>query len=551
MSCSSTSSITRPSWTARSCPTAKPCASTTGTWPASSASSRKCRSGRASRSSSTGCSRWRGTSPTCRTCSKSPRNTVPHSRSTTRTPWGCSAPTGTGPRRISVWPKTWTSSWAPSRSRSPRSAGSWRLPQTSSIIFGTTRGPPCSPRPPPPRTPPRCAPRRRSVGLCLADLRPAGKRAGGHLSALEIAPVTGGRDLERFIAFPYAHYRGDPLWVPQLRMDVRTLLSPAKNPFFRHAQVQCFIAHANGRTVGRIAAIQNDAHTREHGDRVGFYGFFESVNDQTVATALFDAAGAWLRPRGLAGLRGPVGPSTNDECGLPCQCSDTPPTLMMSHNPSYYVDLHQRYGFAKAKDLLVYESTTTRLPERIVRAVTVIAQRTGITLRALNMKRFRAEVELVKALYNDAWEKNWGFVPLTEAEIDHLATQLKPIVVPDLVCFAERAGKVIGFAVALPDLNGALRHNPSGRLFPGILKVLSHARKVHRLRILLLGVLKEYRSTGVDALMYHWIWTKGIAHGFTWGEGGWILEDNAAMNNAAVQLGFRPYRTYRIYDKPL
>ena len=368
---------------------------------------------------------------------------------------------------------------------------------------------------------------------------------------MEIAPVTDGRGLERFIAFPYEHYRGDPLWVPQLRMDVRTLLSPAKNPFFQHAQAQCFIAHANGRTVGRIAAIQNDAHTREHGDRVGFYGFFESVDDRTVATALFDAAAAWLRPRGLTVLRGPMSPSINDECGLLVQGFDTPPTLMMSHNPAYYVDLHQRYGFAKAKDLLVYESTTTRLPERIVRAANVIAQRKGITLRALDMKRFMAEVELVKALYNDAWEKNWGFVPLTEAEIDHLAKQLKPIVVPDLVCFAERAGKVIGFAVALPDLNVALKHNPSGRAFPGILKVLWYARKINRLRILLLGVLRDYRSSGVDALMYHWIWTKGIGHGFTWGEGGWILEDNAAMNNAAVQLGFRPYRTYRIYDKPL
>jgi len=334
-------------------------------------------------------------------------------------------------------------------------------------------------------------------------------------------------------------------------MDVRTLLSPAKNPFFQHAEAQYFVGRSDGRTVGRIAAIKNDAHTKEHHDRVGFYGFFECVNDPAAAAALFDAAAAWLRSRGLAILRGPMSPSINDECGLLVQGFETPPTLMMSHNPRYYVDLHQRYGFTKAKDLLVYESTTTRLPERIVRAATVIAQRKGIALRHLNMKRFRAEVELVKALYNDAWEKNWGFVPLTEAEIDHLATQLKPIVVPELVCFAERAGKVIGFAVALPDLNVALRHNPSGRVFPGILKVLWYARKVNRLRILLLGVLPQYRSSGIDALMYHWIWTKGLAHGFTWGEGGWILEDNAAMNNAAVQLGFRPYRTYRIYDKPL
>jgi GNAT superfamily N-acetyltransferase len=332
---------------------------------------------------------------------------------------------------------------------------------------------------------------------------------------------------------------------------MRTLLSAAKNPFFQHAEAQYYLALRDGRPVGRIGAIKNDAHNREHHDRVGFYGFFESVNDQKAANALFDAAATWLRGKGFAIMRGPMSPSINDECGLLVQGFDTPPTLMMPHNPPYYVDLHNRYGFTKATDLLVYQSTTTELPERIVRAANVLAQRKGISLRPLDMKHFRQEVELVKALYNQAWEKNWGFVPLTEAEIDHLARQLKPIVVPDVVCFAERAGKVIGFAVALPDLNVALKHNPSGRLFPGIFKILWHARRVSRLRILLLGVLKEYRSTGVDALMYHWIWTKGVARGFRWGEGGWILEDNAAMNNAAMALGFRPYKTYRVYDKPL
>jgi hypothetical protein len=368
---------------------------------------------------------------------------------------------------------------------------------------------------------------------------------------VEIVPVTDGHGLNRFIAFPYDHYRGDPLWVGQLRRDMRTLLSPGKNPFFQHAEAQYFLAQRGGATIGRIAAIKNDAHNREHNDRVGFYGFFESVNDQPVARALFDAAAAWLRAKHLAVLRGPMSPSINDECGLLVRGFDSPPTLMMPHNPPYYVDLHNRYGFTSAKDLLVYQSTHIRVPERIVRAATVLAQRKGITLRPLRMKRFKDDVELVKRLYNRAWERNWGFVPLTEAEIDHLAKQLKPIVVPDLVCFAERGGDVIGFAVALPDLNVALRHNPSGRLFPGILKILWHARRVSRVRVLLAGVLKEYRSGGVDALLYHWIWTKGVAHGFTWGEGGWILEDNAPMNNAALALGFVPYKTYRIYDKPL
>jgi hypothetical protein len=363
--------------------------------------------------------------------------------------------------------------------------------------------------------------------------------------------VQDGRDLERFVAFPYDLYRGDPLWVPQLRMDVRTLLSRTKNPFFQHAEAQYLLAWNGDRLVGRIAAIKNDAHNREHNDKVGFYGFFESVNDQQVANALFDAAGAWVKGKGLDTLRGPMSPSVNDECGLLVDGFDTPPTVMLPHNRRDYVTLTEKAGFQKAKDLLVYESTTTEPPERILRAAEVIAKRKGITLRAFNMKRFADEVEIIKRLYNEAWEKNWGFVPMTDAEIDHLAKQLKPVVVPDVICFAEREGKAIGFAVALPDLNVALKKNPSGRLFPGIIKILWAARKISRLRILLLGALPEYRQTGVDALMYHWIWTKGTALGYHWGEGGWILEDNPAMNNGLLRLGFRVYKTYRIYDRKL
>ena len=230
---------------------------------------------------------------------------------------------------------------------------------------------------------------------------------------------------------------------------------------------------------------------------------------------------------------------------------DRPPTVMMPHNPRYYVPLVERARFRKAHDLICYQSVSTDMPERLVRGARLGAQRRGITLRQLDMKRFREEVELVKHLYNAAWEKNWGFVPLTDAEIDHLAKQLKPVIVPELVCFAEKDGRTIGFAVALPDLNAALKHNPSGRLFPGLLKVLWHARKISRIRILLLGALKEFRGTGVDALMYAWIWEKGRAKGYDWGEAGWVLEENTVMKNAIERLGFVAYKTYRVYDRPL
>lgn len=365
-------------------------------------------------------------------------------------------------------------------------------------------------------------------------------------------PVSDGRGLDRFIALPYDHYRNDPLWVPQLRRDVRTLLTPGKNPFFEHAEAQYWTARSDGRTVGRIGAIKNDMHNKEHNDRVGFYGFFESIDDQAVANALFDTAAAWLRARGFDTMRGPMSPSVNDECGLLIANDGTPPSLMMPYNFAYYEQLHERYGFIKAKDLLAYDGGGAQVaPERFVRLAQRAAERRGIKLRTLDKKRFDVEVELIKALYNSAWERNWGFVPLTEAEIDHLAKQLKPIVVPDLVIFAELEGKIVGFAVGLPDFNLALLHNRSGRMFPGILKVLWHSRKIHRARILLLGVIPEFRGRGVDALLYRRIWENSVKHGMPSGEAGWILEDNEIMKKAATQLGFRVSKTFRIYDKAL
>jgi len=365
-----------------------------------------------------------------------------------------------------------------------------------------------------------------------------------------VRPVSTAADLNRFIAFPYRLLRGDPYWVPPLRMDVKTLLSKKKNPFFQHAEAEYFLAERDG-VVGRIAAIHNRAHNDFHNDRVGFFGFFDAVDDQVVANALFDAAAAWLKPRGLTQVRGPASFSTNDECGLLVDGFDTPPTLLNPHNPPYYVRLVEDAGFVKAKDLYQFQSVNPTMPERLIRGAQLIAQRKKITLRKLDMKHFDEEVTRIKQVYNAAWERNWGFVPMTDHEIDHLAKQLKPVVVPDLVVFAEREGKLIGFAAALPDLNVALKRNPSGRLFPGIVKVLWAARKITRIRILLLGLLKEYRMTGADALMYHWIWEKGYALGYRWAEAGWTLDDNTAINNALVQLGFQHYKTLRFYDRPV
>jgi GNAT superfamily N-acetyltransferase len=343
-----------------------------------------------------------------------------------------------------------------------------------------------------------------------------------------------------------------------LRRDVATLLSRTKNPFFEHAEAEYFLAERGGEVVGRIAAIANRLHNETHGDRIGFFGFFESVDDQAVADGLFSAAADWLRARGFDTMRGPASFSVNDECGLLVHGFDTPPTLMMPHNPRYYASLLERAGFAGAKNLLVYQGGAMDryipVPERLARGTELIRQRQGITLRALDMKRFDADVAEIKRIYNEAWQKNWGFVPMTEHEIDHLAEQFKPVVIPDIVPFAEKDGRVIGFGIVLPDLNEILQTNRSGRLLPVLPKLLwrLQRRRFKRARILLLGILPEYQGKGVDAMLYHWIWTQcGEKLGITWGEAGWILEDNAAMNAGLEKMTFRVYKTYRLYDRTL
>jgi GNAT superfamily N-acetyltransferase len=327
------------------------------------------------------------------------------------------------------------------------------------------------------------------------------------------------------------------------------LLSRTKNPFFEHAEAEYFLARREGEVVGRIAAIHNRLHNEVHADRVGFFGFFEAVNDAAVAAALLEAAAAWLQPRRLDVLRGPVSFSTNDEAGLLVDGFETPPAVMMPHNPPYYATLLEAAGLHKAKDLLAYQRSDTGLPERLVRGASLTEQRYGLRVRALDMKRFDREVEVIKRLYNASWERNWGFVPMTDHEIDHLARQLKPVVVPEIVLFAERGDETAGFAVALPDLNVALRANPSGRMFPGILRVLWAARKIDRIRILLLGVVPAWRGKGIDVMLFKHVWEKATAKGYYWGEGGWILEDNHAMRNGLERMGFEVYKTYRIYER--
>lgn len=388
-------------------------------------------------------------------------------------------------------------------------------------------------------------------------IRPDREGTGGHLSTVTVRPVVTKADLQRFIDLPYQLNARDPNWVPPLRMDVSTILDRKKNPFFEHAVAEYFLAERDGAVVGRVAANHNVLHNSTHDDKVGFFGFFESIDDQAVADALLAASEDWIRGRGLDTLRGPASFSVNDECGLLVDGYDTPNTLMMPHNPPYYQRLLERAGLVKAKDLLAYQGGAldhvAPTPERLLRAVNLIMKRNGITLRQIDMKNFEAEVDLIKKLYNASWEKNWGFVPMTDHEIEHLAKQFKPVVIPELVVFAIKDGQAIGFGLALPDLNEVLRTNRNGRLIPALFTILwkLKTKKLTRARIPLLGVTREFRGLGIDSALYHWIWSKAGERGIGWGEGGWILEDNPGMNLGLQKMGFTVYKTYRMYDRPV
>jgi len=368
--------------------------------------------------------------------------------------------------------------------------------------------------------------------------------------SLQVEPVRSTSSLKEFIRFPWEVYRGDSNWVPPLIVDQRFLFDKTKHPFHEHGEVQPFLARRNGRIVGRIAGIINRAHNEFHKDTVGFFGFFESIDDMEVARALFQAAGDFVKERGMTTLRGPMNFSTNEECGLLCEGFDRPPAVMMTYNPRYYIRLLEDAGFQKAKDLLAYQMTRPDLSERLQRLGPALEKRLQLQVRKLSMKNFWVDVWRFRDIYNKAWESNWGFVPMTDGEFEKLAKDLKLIVDPDLVWFAENSdGQPVGASLALPDVNQALA-KVNGRLFPfGLLKLLYYKKRVNGVRVMAMGVIPEYRRRGVDVVFYWRTYEEGVKKGHTWGEFSWILEDNEPMKEAAAMIGAKPYKIYRIYER--
>lgn len=367
---------------------------------------------------------------------------------------------------------------------------------------------------------------------------------------MEVREVRTAKDLDRFIELSFSLYKKYPHYVPQLRKELRDQFSP-KNPFFRHAAVKYFVAEKDGRIVGRVCSIINNRHREFQQENAGFFGFFESDNDSAVAQTLLEAVSGELKEAGMKIMRGPMNFSTNEECGFLIEGYDVHPMLMTPYNPPYYNDLMESCGMEKAKDLYAYiHEIQKNLPEKILR-VAAIAEKRGITVRPVDKKRFDQEMLVFREVYNDAWEKNWGFIPLTDEEIFYLGERLKQIVVPGLTLIAEDNGSPVGFLGMVPDFNIVLKRM-NGTINPlTIMKALYYSRKIRDLRLLLLGIKKHYRNKGVDALLFREVF-KGISSGnYQRVEFSWILEDNIPVQRIVEMAGGTLYKKYRIYEKTL
>lgn len=372
---------------------------------------------------------------------------------------------------------------------------------------------------------------------------------------VEVIEVESPKLQERFIKLPWKLYRDDPNWVAPLLSERKEFFDKDKNPFFRTAKTKLFLARQDGEFVGRIATCINFNHNEYHGENIGFFGFFDTIDDYEVARALLKVAMITLKSDGVIAMRGPANFSTNHEIGFLVDGFDSPPVIMMSYNPPYLPKFAEKFGLKKVMDLYAYLLTDQQpLNERHVNLVDKLKSKFDITVRPLNMARFWEEVSLINKIYNDAWQDNWGFVPMKDDEFNHLAKNLKEIVDPDLVMIGEVGGEPAAFSLALPDMNKVLI-DINGRLFPtGLIKLLWNAKvkkKIDGLRLITMGVVPKFQKRGIDSILYVETYRRGVQKGYKWAELSWILETNDLMNRAAEAMGARVYKKYRMVEMPL
>lgn len=369
-------------------------------------------------------------------------------------------------------------------------------------------------------------------------------------------------NIDEFIKVSFYTQGDDPNWVPPLIMDIKKKLSKEKSSFLKHNEAEFFIAYKDRKPVGRIAAIKNNIHNERYNKKDGFFGFFESINDYNVSNALFDKVVEWLKSKGLNTIYGPANYSTNDEWGLLVEGFDTPPFVMMPHNPEYYKDLIEHYGFKKAKDLYAwYYDPTLPIDERLLNLMDKILKRGKFRVRYLNLKDMKNEVERIIDIYHDSWSENYFFIPLTEEEKKETAEFLASIVYPDMVIIIENEnGEPVAFSAAVHNLNEVLiKYRSPNLTLTNIQQLLALAyrlyikpkNKFQSARLLLAGVKKQYRRLGLDLILYIKTYQNANRRGYTYGELSWTLEDNRLINEGIEKMGGRIHKIYRVYYKEI
>ncbi len=375
--------------------------------------------------------------------------------------------------------------------------------------------------------------------------------------SIEIRQHTPGKDLKHFLRVPYEVFKHDPVWVPPLNMIVSDQLSPSKNPFFQHADVALFTAWKNGRLAGRISAQVDRNHLKNYDDSTGFFGFFDTIDDQEVACRLVETAGDWVGKRGMRRLRGPLSLSINDEVGILVEGFETPPMFMMAHSTRYQGAMAEAAGLAKAKDLFAWIFDIAEPKQRAVRAWEQMNQMPEVRLRTADRSRLEEEIRTLLEVYHEAWHENWGFVPTTEAEGKKAAEDMRLVLNPEFAFFYEIEGEPAGFCLALPNLNEAIR-DLNGKLFPfGFAKLLWRLKVSHpkTARVVMLGIKKKFRNKkkygGLAFAICVEICKRGVKNGYQSAELSWTLEDNTPVNLTIRAMGGKKYKTYRVYEKPL
>lgn len=369
-----------------------------------------------------------------------------------------------------------------------------------------------------------------------------------------VKPVASRREQKQFIRFPWELYKDDPTWIPPLVAEQRRLLGYGHHPFYDDAAIQTFLAVRDGAVCGRVAAIVNGAHNRRAEEQRGFFGFFESVDDQQVASALFDAAAAWLKERGMTAVRGPANPSLNYECGLLVEGWHSPPTFMMTYNPPYYGKLVEGWGFEKAQDLFAFWGhidMISGLDRKLWFIGNEAKQRFNVKLRPMNRRRFREEVELFLNVYNASLVGTWGFAPLSPGEIKVLAGGLKHLIAPELALVAEVEGKPIGAVLGLLDYNPRIKEI-GGRLFPfGFLKLIRNKHAIKKMRVISINVVPEYQRWGLGVVLLGGLIEPIQKWGMHEAEFSWVLESNTLSRSSLEKGGAKLDKIYRLYDREL